>query len=352
MLTFKFPTNVELSMMTQAYVIDRSRLKGQTIVPFKNTLAQKVQWDELDNERGMTAPHQQDNDPKIVERPGSKVREYTPIFFKESELIKESEILNARAFGTLGGVINLDDLVATRLKARIDKDFIRAEWLIWSMLQGNISIDENGVKVDEDFDVQTYTPLVSWATHSTSTPLADARAIALQYRGSGATGGGATIYLNQTDMNHVLANKNDDDFFGFVNSNFKKTTYSMDELNAMLRANGLPVFEVYDEGYIDSNGTFQTFIKDGYPVTVGRRPQTIGNFMLTPSLHNDSSGMPAGGFFSMIEVNGQKSTGSVNLSDLGSSSNPKIKITTGFYGGPTLYYPKTILDINAYRAGV
>ena len=348
MLTFKFPTQVELNMMTQAYVIDRARMKGQTIIPFKDTLTSKVQWDELDNERGMTAPHQQDNDPKIVERPGSKLREYTPIFFKESELIKESEILNARAFGTLGGVINLDDLVAQRLKARIDKDFIRAEWLIWEMLQGNISIDENGVKVDEDFAVTPYDPTTDWDDHDASTPLADLRAIALAFRGTGATGGGATMYVNQTDMNHILANKNDDDFWGFVNSNFRKTTYSVDELNALLRANGLPVFEVYDEGYIDAAGVFQTFIKDGKPIVVGRRAQTLGNFMLTPSLHEQSNGMPAGGFFSIITVNGDKSNGTVNLADLGANPNPKIMITTGFYGGPTLYYPKSIMNVTAY----
>ena len=95
----------------------------------------------------MTTAHQQDSDPKVTERPGSQLREYTPMFFKESELIKESELLNARAFATLGGVVNIDALVADRLRSRIDKDFIRAEFLIWKMLFGNITLNENGVIV-------------------------------------------------------------------------------------------------------------------------------------------------------------------------------------------------------------
>lgn len=350
MITYKFPNPVELNMMTQAYVIDRSRMKGQTIIPFKNTELSKVQWDELDNERGMTAPHQQDTDPKVVARPGSKLREYTPIFFKESEVIKESELLNARAFGTINGAINLDELVATRLKARIDKDFIRSEWLIWAMLQGQIAIDENGVKVDETFDTLTFTPNVDWDQHATATPLADARTFSRLFRPTGASASGAVIIVNQTDMDHVLSNKNADDFFGFVNENFKKTTYSIEELNKVLAVNGLPTYEVYDDGYIDANGDFQTYIKDGKPIVIGKRPngQKHGEFLLTPSLHNSKNGMPAGGFFSLITVNGQPSNGLISVSELGENANPKIQITTGFYGGPTLYYPKSILRVNAW----
>ena len=350
MITFKFPTPVELDFMTQEYVVNRERFRGQQIIPFKETMLPTVQWDELDNERGMTSAHQQDADPKIVDRPGSKLREYTPIFFKESEIIKESELLNARALGTLNGMISMDDLVATRLKARIDKDFIRAEWLIWSMLNGAISINENGVVVSETFASPTYTPSVNWDQHATATPLADPRAIALALRGTGASGQRAIVMINQTDMNHVLANTNANDFFGFVNENFKKTTYSVEELNRILSANALPSFEVYDEGYIDSSGTFQTFITNGRPVVLGKRngSMPLGNFMLTPSLHEERNGMPAGGFFSVITVNGQPSNGAITLNELGSAENPKIKITTGFYGGPTQYYLRSINRVQAY----
>lgn len=350
MITYKFPTPEELAFMTREYVVNRSRFAGQQIIPFKESPLPIVRWDELDNEKGMTSPHEQDNDPKIVARPGSKVREYTPIFFKESELIKESELLNARAFATLNNLVSLDDLVADRLRARIDKDFIRAEWLIWSMLQGEISIDENNVKVNETFETQEFTPDTDWDDHDNSTPLADLRALALMFRPYGASGDGAVVYVNQTDMNHLLANKNEDDFWGFVNSNFQKSTYSIEELNKLLSTNNLPTFKVYDQGYIDANGTFQTFIADGKPIVVGKRDGSTphGNFILTPSLHNNNGGMPAGGFFSMINANGAPSTGSVSLADLGGNPNPKILITTGFYGGPTLYYPKSIVRVNAY----
>jgi hypothetical protein len=351
-ITFKFPTNVELEMMTREYVAKRERFIGQQIIPLKETMAQKVQWDELDNERGMTVPHQMDADPKVSKRPGSKLREYTPMFFKEKELIKESELLNARAFGTLGGMINIEDLVLERLRARIDKDFIRCEWLIWKMLQGGFTINENDVAVSETFDVQTYDPLVEWDTPATAKPLADIEAVGLLLRGKGATASGAKIYVNRETLNNILAVTNQSDIAAFRNANFVNVNYALGDLNKIYEARGLPMFELYDEGYINANGDFETFIGDGKAILVGKREagQGHGAFMLTPSLHKQSNGMPAGGFFSMIEVNDKvTNSGVVSLNDLGAAANPKIGVTTGFYGGPTLFYPKSIVVINAYN---
>lgn len=351
MITYKFPTNVELDMMTREYVINREKFKGQMIIPFKETMAQKVQWDELDNERGMTTPHQMDADPKVTERPGSQLREYTPAYFKESELIKESELLNARAFATLGGVVNIDQLVAERLRSRIDKDFIRAEWLRWQMLLGSISINENGVKVNETFAVQTHNPAVAWNNTANAKVLTEIEAAALKFYGTGATAAGAMLYVNRPTLNNILANTNQADIAAFRNANYLNLTYSLEELNKVFEARGLPMLMLYDEGYIDANGDFQTFIPEGKAILVGKREGSMpmGSFMLTPSLHKTSNGMPAGGFFSLVTVNGEtNNTGMVNLSALGAAANPKISVTTGFYGGPTLFYPKSIIVINAY----
>ena len=45
-VTYKFPTNVELDMMTRKYVVNREKFIGQQIIPFKETMTQRVQWDE------------------------------------------------------------------------------------------------------------------------------------------------------------------------------------------------------------------------------------------------------------------------------------------------------------------
>ena len=57
-VNYKFPTNVELSLVTQNYVINREKFIGQSILPFKETMTTTVQWDERKDERGMTAAHE------------------------------------------------------------------------------------------------------------------------------------------------------------------------------------------------------------------------------------------------------------------------------------------------------
>src|SRR5690348_7232742 len=124
MILYQFPTNVVLDRLTQEYVLQREKLLGMSILPFQNEMVQIVQWDEIAKETGLTASHVLGADPIIGKRPGSKIRQYTPMYRKEAELVKEDELLSARAFATMGSAINIDDLVTRRLRARVDKDFL------------------------------------------------------------------------------------------------------------------------------------------------------------------------------------------------------------------------------------
>jgi hypothetical protein len=347
-ITYTFPTNVELDVMTQEYMVERGKFIGDTILPFAEFQAQKVRWDEKDSERGMTAPHSMDADPTIDKRPGSKTREYEPIPFKESDLIKESELLRARELGTLGGVVNLDRLVAQTVRAREDKTFIRAEWLRWKTLTGGFTIEENGVKVSETFPIQHYRVAVSFENRDQATPLKVANEVKLLFRGTGASASGAKEYLNQTTLNTILENANPKDIQQFKSSNFRNISYGLEDMNKILEVRGLPILVPYDEGYIDKNGNFQTFILDGHSVVVGKRPagQVVGNFAMTPSLHRSKNGMPAPGVFTFLEVNGQPNRGSVtvDVETLGASANPNIKVTGGVYGGTLLWYARSIVE--------
>ncbi|MGA9768274.1 MAG: major capsid protein [Blastocatellia bacterium] len=352
-LVFKFPRNVALDEVTQQVTRDKSKLIGQTIMPFVEKVTQLVEWDEKDNEQGMTAVHTMGTEPKIADRPGSKTHQFKPIPHKEEEVIKEDEILSARALGTLGGVVNLNDLVMERFNAGVDKDWVRMEWEIWQALRGHLQINENGVLVNEVFPIQTFDAVadgvggVYYDDLANATPLADSNRIKLMFRNTGASAQGAKEYMNQATLNLILENKNNDDIRGF-NEGFRAITFDLAGLNKMNTTRGLPEIVPYDEGVEDKQGNFTTFIPDGESIIVGKRMpgQLVGDYVLTPTAHRNKGGMPAPGFFAFITINGRGNASgaiSVSFEELGAAGNPKVGVIHGFYGGPRLKYPRSII---------
>ena len=353
-ITYRFPTNVALDMVTQEYVAQTEKMRGEELMPFEESMTQKVQWDELDSERGMTAPHVMGTDPKIDERPGSKLREFTPIPFKESDLIKENELLNARQFGTLGGVVDLNAMCGRIAKARVDKNRLRAEWTRWQAMRGQLTISENGVSVSESFPIQQFTPTIPWSDRAGSFILRDSNAMKRMFRGTGASIKGAVAIGTNETISAIVENYNPADLGNFHGSNYSEATYSTEDVNKLLSKRGLFALEELDEneGFIDESGNFQTWLAPGELIIIGTRPkgQKIGGWKMTPTLHRTVNGMPAPGMFEIIKVNDQPSNGSqmVNMIQLGQDENPKIKITGGIYGGPVIYYPRSIIKVNAF----
>lgn len=344
---YRFPTNRSLDRVVQEYFIDRSKFIGESILPFQDEWTQRVEWDELDNEAGMTPPHNMGADPQIDNRPGSKTKSYEPIPFKGTDLIKENELLRARQMGTLGGVVDLSSLIGRRVRAREDKSFLRAEWCRWRALRGALNIAENGVVVNETFPIQTYDSVVDWDQRGTATPLADFNAVKLMFDGTGAGAEGALGYINQKTLNWVLENANAADLQQFRGSNFRNVAFSLKDMNVILTDRGVPNLALYNEGYYDRNKVWRKFVEDGEVLVVGKRPadEKVGDFAMTPSLHREQNGIPAPGFFSILEVNGQSNAGmlEVSTSDLGASKNPKIEITGGVYGGPRIFFPRSVV---------
>jgi hypothetical protein len=344
-LVLTFPTNAELNQVVQAFEARPEEYIGQTILPLAESMYQEVQWDERDHDRGLTAPHLMGTDPKYDKRQGSVKRKYTPIPFKETDLLKEDEILRARQLGTMAGTLDLSEEIARIARDRFNKTMARIELLRWQTLLGSIAIDENGVKVSETFPVQTHDAAVGFGTLATAAPLKEFNAVKLKFRKTGASAQGAKAYMNQKTANYILENQNAADLKGFQNANFVHLPYSIEEANKILLARGLPELVVYDGGYVDEADAYQQFIADDRIVVVGKRPQPVGDFMSTPSLHNSRNGQPAPGYFSIVEVNGQPSemVGAVQMGQLGSSKNPKVEITGGIYGGTRLLYPKSVV---------
>lgn len=354
-LVLQFPKNVEMDVTVQEYQRDSTRLQGQKILPFETTVAQRVEWDELDNETGRTGVHTMDTDPKVASRPGSKLKSYEPIPHKETELIKESELLKSRAFGTLGGVINIDSLVMEAFNRGMGKDDITMEVEIWQALQGRLVVEDEdtGVTiVDETFPVQEYNPLITWDNLAIAQPMANLEDIVQMFAGTGASGEGAVIHLNRATFNKVTQNSNTNDIKGYTVDNFRNATYSVEQLNKLLNDRKLPTFNVYDEGWYETKTDFRRFIAEGVAIVEGKRQnnQKVGGYLSTATFHRTKNGQPAPGRFCFIVVNGQPNTTgtAASLAQLGAHGNPSIGVIHGVYGGPRIKFPRSIVKLNAY----
>lgn len=352
-LTYTFPTAVEADVMTQEYFVERDKFIGEEYMPFEEKMTSKVRWDDLDAVRGMTAVHKMGTDPQIDAREGSRVREYTPIPFKETDVITEEELLLAREAGTLNNVVNIDGLVARTIRDREDKNFIRAEWSRWEAARGQLNINENGVRVRETFNVQVYDPLVEWDDPANAVPLRDMAAASQLLIGTGSSAEGAEAVTRTSTFNLLLANTNDADLRGLRSEVGGSVTYDLEAVNKLMTKRKQPTFRLYDEGWNDELGLWQFFIHEGDVHIFGKRPrnQKVGAVAMTPTLHRIKNGQPAPGMFSIIEVNGQAAEGMMqfDLTKVGLHKNPKLEITGGFYGGPFLRYARSVIRLRAVR---
>jgi hypothetical protein len=318
---------------------------GEKILPFKEAATHFVEWDELDREEGMTAAYLDGTEPAIGVRPGSKTHRYEPLDFKETDVIRNRELLRARELGTLGQPVDLTALVGRAIKARMDKNRIRAEKLRWDALQGGFDIDENGVKVSETFPVQFYDAIVDWDDFDNAKPLQDWGNVADMFLGTGATSEMAVCYGTRKCTNYLLRNANQKDLAGHRGDKFRNVTWSIAEANQIIAdQQGLSV-ATYNLGYWQG-GLFKKFINDDVLIVVGYRGgEPVGDMCMTPTFHRQKNGQPAPGMYAFIEVNGQSNRGSytVSAAELGAGKNPRIEVTGGFSGGPRLVYPKSVI---------
>src|SRR5438552_148425 len=67
-----------------------------------------------------------------------------------------------------------------------------------------------------------------------------------------------------------------------------QTVNSIDQANALLAADDLPMLVAYDDGYVDDTSTFQLFIPNNKVIVVGARRDgdPLGNYIFTRNANN------------------------------------------------------------------
>ncbi len=306
------------------------------LFPFEDDDNHIIYWTQKDMYGGLMAVRGLDGAPSRVKRVGERRYMAEPGVYGEFETLDEQELTMRRNAAAPDQPVDVEDLTMEAQDQLMGRRLDRQEKICWDLaLSGVFSVYRNGILMHTDrYTTQTFTAVVAWSNAATSTPLADLRALQLLSRGLGVDfGAGASIWLNRTKFNQMLANTNAADLGG-RKADFGASIGSLTGINQLLSNEGLPQIKVYDEGYFaNDDGTgFTLWIGDSKGLLVGARPagQRIGAFRLTRNVNNDA--MEPGVYQKVI--------------DRKDNVPRTIEVHDGFNGGPVLYYPGSLVALN------
>jgi hypothetical protein len=302
-----------------------------------------VTWEQRDSYTGLQQLRGLGGKPNHVQAVAGKRYSYIPGTYGEFRNLDETEMTLRRQWGTFGTPIKLDDLVMEASEMMQQRFLDRVESTIWAVLGGTFQIlGQAGQIMHEDgFNNQIYTAIIEWLNPATATPLQNYRDIQLLSRGQSVSfGADAKSYMNRRTFNYLIANTNAADLYGKRTQGLA-TVMTLDQVNAVLAGEGLPMIVIYDQGYLMDPATgqavsralFTPFIPDNVVYVIGTRPggAKVGEYIMTRNVNNPD--MSPGQYTKVI--------------DLGENQVPRsVEVHNGHNGGPTILYPGAVVKMN------
>ena len=333
---FIYPTAEELQVQAQ------TKLPVLTMddpifehFPMVNVDSHILSWEQRDRYKGLQQIRGLNGQPKRVNAIGANKYTIEPGVYGEFATIDEVELTTRRQWGSRDTGINIDDLVMEKQDQLLSRRIDLIKSILWTLATtGTFTIaDELGnTKYAGTFPVQTYTASVAWGTSATATPLANFRAVQLLSRGYSVDfGTRARAYMNRVTFNKLVSNTNTNDLAGRRNGGLA-TVLNLEEINAVLAGEGLPMIVIYDEGYLNNAGTFVPFIADDKVVVIGARPgnQPLGDYAMTRNANNPN--LEPGAYMKVVDKE---------------DDVPRlISVHDGHNGGPRIYFPSAIVRMN------
>lgn len=314
--------------VVEKWVADPSKFALAGILPMVSYPTEMIKWDILGGIQGMTHAGDIDSEAHMINH--RKIREMSEVtrYWKEGGMIRASDIVRVRALGTL------DKLAGPQLAMNLTKQltlrrFTRIEWLGWAIIQNKATVDDNGVKFTADYTnlIQEVDAGSDWADLDAADPLADLLTGSRLLRGK--ADGTAKIYYNATTADYLCQNPKIRDLFKYNNPTGQLGPETVGNLIAALC--NVESAELYDGGYEDESGNFQTFIDDGKVIYIGKPPmgQRLGHFAVTPAPQIGGLSARPGVF--------------VQTFDKTNEDPPFWKQVQGINGIPVLEFPEVII---------
>lgn len=310
------------------------------LFPVENAPTYKLEWEQLDNFSGLQSARGLDGNPTRVNRIGSNRFVTEPGVYGEYVDIDETELTRRGEFAKFTGTVDLTDLTMQCQKHLLQRRIDRQRHLGWTLLttgQFNVAAPNGQYEHRDRYLIDTITANPTFATVATATPLAFFLGLVLQGRGtSSAFDASATCYVNQETANRILGNTNANDLGGRFRVGGGDTINTLEDVNVILKARGVPQIKVYDKGYLTTanRSSFVPFIPAGTGVLVGKRSTgaPLGCYRMTLNVHNDSQPGP---YTMVVNTYGSQPPG-----------RAVCQVHDGHNGGPVLFYPNAVRILN------
>lgn len=158
-------------------VVDSKEFRGMEKVPIVTTNADKVEFDIDVVAGGMTQAVAPGAESPTWEQAGAKTISFTPGHFREKTLLTEKDVTTIRQLGTYEQIQTARNLMTRKAITSRYRTEARVEWCRWQMMQGSLSINNNGIQYTVTYDIPSrFTPTLAGAdrwNQTTADPLAD-----------------------------------------------------------------------------------------------------------------------------------------------------------------------------------
>jgi hypothetical protein len=334
---YAFPTSAELTEIDP--VLFDQRTMDDPIFqffPIESDPIPRLIWRQMDAATGMMQWRGLDAQPRLIPKRGHAQFEAKPGVFGEFDVIDEAEMTLRARMGSWADRVDVSSLVAERQDTLMHRHIVRIKWLIWTLVSTGyyVVLDETGTRVDyASYVPKTYTAPVAWSNHATATPLANFRAAKLLARGqSVGFGSGSVAMMSEATAQELYANTNAADLGGKRTEGLASIA-GLEDANRFLAREDLPRVVVYEGGYLDDSGAWQTWIPDGTVVLIGRRENNarLGAFRYT--LNRVNPGVSAAPYVRVVPLG-------MNPDQ---APPPRIEVHRGFSGGPVIFYGGAIV---------
>jgi len=331
----QWPTINILNRVINEFAVDPTTFIGVNMLPVVTEMGTDIKWDILGGTLGMTQAYQMDSEPRNINFRVLKTKTMGTMGWAETAVLNETDLLYIRNAGTLSDRAGRK-LLALRLEQLNTRLETRMEYLRWSAMQGVLNVNQNGVNRVVDYEVPAnHKPVLvgnrKWDDLANADPLSDFMDWSLLFRGTGA--GRPIAYMNKHTSQWLAKNATIRDLVKQSSNTLLLGPMSVDRI-VMPLVSDLDSIVVYDGGFTDEQGNWQTFIPDGVVILKAQGPvgEPFGDMVTTPSIRNGGIDNPTGGKFTIFKE------------EIGPEYTvQRVTVGAGFYGLPRIYHPNWLV---------